>query len=292
MKNNDVFVPHHINATPSDLEGNNGIGRYVILPGSDGRAQEIAKQFENMRVLPHPRCHNLYLGEIQVGDRKVDVATISTGMGCPSIDIIVNELCNLGAKRLLRVGTAGSLQPAKIRVGNLVVATSSVRDENCSRLYVPVEVPAVSSFEFQIAAMKAVEKLGFQSKAYFGTVHCKDSLFAREFGAGPMAEKNAEYMKVLRNAGILASEMESSQLFTLSALFDHQMSKYSQDNGRRNRVFCGAILGIVGDDQPFAASEDVQSAIDDSVRLVLETVRQMAEDDTVQLNSQLELSEV
>jgi len=36
------FKPEHINATPEDLAGNNRIGRYILLPGSDGRAQEIA----------------------------------------------------------------------------------------------------------------------------------------------------------------------------------------------------------------------------------------------------------
>ncbi|HEY9898253.1 MAG TPA: nucleoside phosphorylase [Pantanalinema sp.] len=268
------FVPHHLNATPSDLAGNDGIGRYVILPGSDGRAKQIAEHFEDVRVLPHPRCHNLYLGRLRVGARLVDVASVSTGMGCASLDIIVNELCGLGAKRFVRVGTAGSLQPANIRAGSLVVATASVRDEATSRRYVPIEVPAVASLEVVLAAKRAAAELGLAPSTHFGVVHCKDSLFAREFGAGPLSEENHAYMRVLSASGVLASEMETAQLFILAALQDHRLRRAAE--GHAHRVLAGAVLGVVGDDRPFATPEEERRAVDGSVALVLETIRQLA----------------
>ena len=40
------FEPMHIEATRADLAGNSGIGRYVLLPGSDGRASQIAERGE------------------------------------------------------------------------------------------------------------------------------------------------------------------------------------------------------------------------------------------------------
>jgi uridine phosphorylase len=49
------------------------------------------------------------------------VGICATGMGCPSVDLIVTELIMLGGRRFFRVGTCGSLQPKLIRYGDLVV---------------------------------------------------------------------------------------------------------------------------------------------------------------------------
>ncbi|MHB1948369.1 MAG: phosphorylase family protein, partial [Gammaproteobacteria bacterium] len=143
-----IFKPHHINATPADLDGNNGIGRYIFLPGSEGRAKEIADRFDRVDVKHHQREHNLYLGTIKADGKKIDVAAIATGMGCPSTEIIVHELFNLGAKRFLRVGTSGSLQPGLIHAGDIINVQASVRDEDTTRHYAPLELPAISSLEF------------------------------------------------------------------------------------------------------------------------------------------------
>ena len=149
------FQPQHINISSKDIEGNNGLGRYIFLPGSDGRAKSIAEYFGNLEVIPHPRSHNFYKGTLKTTVGEIDVASISSGMGCPSIDIIVNELYNLDARRLLRVGTAGSLQPQSLRVGHLVIPTASVRDEGTSPCYTPPEVPAVASTEIVSAIHQA-----------------------------------------------------------------------------------------------------------------------------------------
>lgn len=85
------FKPVHMNATPDDLAGNNGIGRYLFLPGSDGRAKEVAQHFSNLSVKVHPRGHHLYLGTLLFAGKTIDVASIATGMGCPSTEIILHE---------------------------------------------------------------------------------------------------------------------------------------------------------------------------------------------------------
>lgn len=269
------FVPRHINAVPGDLNGNGGIGRYVLLPGSAGRAREIAARFEGLESHPHERSHNLYLGRIALSEgRRIDVATVSTGMGCASLDIIVNELFHLGAKRFLRVGTAGSLQPERVHAGQVVVATASVRDEHTSRVYVPVEFPAVASLEMIHAAERASAALGWVDEVHFGIVHCKSSLFAREFGEGPMARQNRDYMDLLVHSGTLASEMETSQLFVLSSLYDYELRR----NGHSwaDRALAGAVLGIVGDDRPFGSPDVEARAVERSIDLAFETLRQLA----------------
>src|SRR5579872_1780749 len=171
-----AFKPEHINATTDDLEGNGGIGRYIFIPGSDGRAKDIAKHFKNVVVKTHPRGHNIYLGSLSLNGHTIEVASIASGMGCPSMEIILHELFYLGAKRFIRVGTAGSLQPSWIKVGDMINVQASVRDEDTTLHYFPNEVPAIASLEFLSAILLSAEKLGFAHELHTGTVHCKSSL--------------------------------------------------------------------------------------------------------------------
>ena len=54
------FHPEHMNACQEDCKGNNGIGRYIFLPDSDGRAKEIAESFSNVTIKDITRRYNLY----------------------------------------------------------------------------------------------------------------------------------------------------------------------------------------------------------------------------------------
>ncbi len=277
----ESFIPHHMNITERDIEGNKGIGRYIILPGSDGRAREISRYFKNVEVKTHPRCHNFYLGEIEVNTKKVDVAVVASGMGAPSVDIIVNELYRLGTRRILRIGTSGSLQPEYIRTGAIVIATGAVRDEGTSTSYMPKEIPAMASFEFIEAALTATKELGTKN-VFSGVVHTKDSLYAREFKEGPLREENTRYMQILKNSGILASEMECSLLFTLGNVFNTKLIQKRLKESKTalpkpaDSFLTGAILAVVGDDSAFSDPEEITKAEHRAITLGIETIKQLA----------------
>jgi len=271
-----TFIPHHMNISAEDLAGNGEVGRYILLPGSDGRAAEIADRFENTQVKEHSRRHNFYTGTINVDGRRVDVATVATGMGAPSVDIIVNELCRLGARRLLRVGTAGSLQPGRIPIGSVVVASAAVRDEGATRCYMPECVPAVASPEMVNAARQAAAALGVENR-FVGTVHTKDSLFAREFHAGPRGEENERFMKELSACGVLASEMECAMLFTLATVFTQEAAV----SGSARSVEAAAVLGIIGDKTAFGTPDQIAKATVRAVDVGLETIRVRARGEAV-----------
>ncbi|MDR3478574.1 MAG: nucleoside phosphorylase [Gammaproteobacteria bacterium] len=268
------FEPMHINASPEDMGGNNGIGRYILLPGSDGRAQEIARHFTSMVVKPHYRAHNLYLGTLLCDGKKIDVATVSSGMGCPSAEIIVHELFHLGARRFLRIGTAGSLQPDFVKVGDIVNVQASVRDEGTTQDYVPLEFPAVASLEMASSTLLAAERLGLSDRIHTGVVHCKNSLYAREFGAGPRHEQNKAYLDFLTKTGVLASEMETATLFIQSQLYNYQLRK--EGSGPSHQVLSGAILGIISNTKTFDKTSKSKSAVDDNIALGLETIKTLA----------------
>lgn len=263
--------PLHINASASDLAGNQGLGRYIFLTGSDSRARQIGEQFNNLSVLNHPRQHNLYLGTIPGQDQSIDVAAISTGMGGSSADIIVNELIMLGAKRMLRIGTAGSLQPEHIRVGDVVIATGAVRDDKASWDYIYQEYPALASMEYLIASGRALATGQNNPNTHFGIIHSKSSLYAREFHLS-LTPENDQYMNTMRKAGVLASEMECAQLFVLSSLMNARIYP-----AKGQAILCGCMLTIIGDVKSFSSQKKViNKAIDNTISLGLDTTRQLA----------------
>lgn len=256
---NPNFTPHHINASHEDFIGNNGIGRYLFLPGSDARAKDIASHFDNLQVKSHPRGHHLYLGNLKITGKVIEVAAISSGMGCPSVEIILHELFNLGARRFLRVGTAGSLQPHYVKVGHLINASAAVRDESTTLDYAPTSLPAIASPAFTQALMSAAKDLDCVDELHTGVVHTKSSFYAREFGAGPLGEKHLAFNELLTAYGVLASEMEASALFVQTQLYNQQLKLLGE--GPAFQVLSGAILGILAVPPHYFATPDEANAV-------------------------------
>lgn len=267
----DRFTPYHINATPDDLAGNNGIGRYILLPGSGGRAHQIAQHFDNQVLNAHPRGHNLYLGTISHQGQNIDVATVPSGMGCPSMEIILHELFHLGGKRFLRVGTSGSLQN-NIKIGDIINVQASVRDEQTTTDYAPLAIPAIASVDMISAITLAAKQLDITNLLHTGIVHCKSSFYAREFGEGPQSESNQAYMNLLTQCGVLATEMETATLFIQSQLYNHQL--HQAGNGLAFRVLCGAILAIVSEPPTrFASAPQEKDITKNLIDLSLEAIK-------------------
>ena len=267
-----TYHPQHMNADPADLTGNDDIGRYVFLTGSDQRAQQISTHFKDLTVKKHPRHHDLYLGKLNTEHGDIDVAAMSSGMGGPSTDIIVNELFFLGVKRILRIGTAGSLQPQYIRVGDIIIVTGAIRDDKASWDYIYKEYPAIASLEYVIAAHRAETHLHLTNHLYTGLVHTKSSLYAREMSLSLLPE-NDEYIKVLHQAGVLATEMECDQIFILNELLN---ARLHLADPHAPSAYAGALLTIVGDDTPFSDKDTViADAVAAAIELGLETTRQL-----------------
>jgi len=248
-------VVHHLGIGSDALEGNGDLGRYVLLPGSAGRASQIAARFSDSRCLNNPRGLDVHLGQLRRDGRSIDVAAVASGMGCPSVDIVVTELVQLGARRLLRVGTAGAMQ-ATLRPGDLVVATAAVRDEATSDVYVPREFPAEADALWVQMLCGAARRLGHAQRTYRGVVHSKDAFFGRERHGARYARsvENQQYMEVLRRSGVLATEMEVAHLFVLGAVLGDAAHSLSSAPGE-TALRCGAIVAVVGDMSAFASAE-------------------------------------
>ncbi len=83
---------YHIALGPGD------VGRYVLLPGDPGRTELIAKFFDEAKEVAFNREYRTFTGYITGYDgKKIKISTTSTGIGCPSTAICVEELIKIGA---------------------------------------------------------------------------------------------------------------------------------------------------------------------------------------------------
>lgn len=265
----------HLSATKNDLVSRQPGGRFFFIPGSPRRAKLIADRFERKQIFPSERGHDIHIGVLNVGGTTIDVGAVSTGMGCPSLGIVVNELVMLGVKRFLRIGTAGSLCPKVVKAGDTVISTGAVRDEGASCAYGPLGFPAIASFPMVNALIQASCSAKLKHPVHIGIVHSKDSLHAREFLLGPMRMENDRYMKTLSDLGVLASEMEASHLFVLGgALSDASNGFVRKKSLMWKGIETGCVLAILGDETPFVASSRVQSeAIEQAIEIGIQSLR-------------------
>ena len=116
-------MPVHIHPTAP-------LARRALLPGDPGRALALAQLvLDEPRMFNHNRGLWGYTGTAADGE----LLTIqSTGIGGPSAAIVLEELCDLGLQRAIRVGTCGALQ-AGLQLGDLIVADAAICADGTSR---------------------------------------------------------------------------------------------------------------------------------------------------------------
>jgi DeoD family purine-nucleoside phosphorylase len=101
----------------------------VLLPGDPQRALMVAQSvLASPRMFNHNRGLWGYTGEAADG-RQLTVQ--STGMGGPSAAVVVEELLDLGARTLIRIGTCGALS-SDLALGDLLVATTALAADGAS----------------------------------------------------------------------------------------------------------------------------------------------------------------
>ena len=191
----------------------------MLLPGDPGRATFIAETFFDA-----PKLYNGYRGLLgYTGTYKgMPVSVQTTGMGCPSLAIVVEELVQLGAETLVRVGTAGIIGE-NIAPGDLVVATASVPQDGTTRMYLRGEPHApAASFEVTQALVDAAkteaakveadasedETATVHTPVHVGLIQTEDAFYAT----------TPDDVARLAAKGVLAVEMEASALFLLGQL--------------------------------------------------------------------------
>ncbi len=175
----------------------------VLLPGDPNRARRISERFDpgSARQVNDHRGLFGFTGTY----RGTPVSVQTSGMGTPSLSIVVEELLRLGAKRLIRVGTCGGIAPG-LKTGELVIATAACPTDGATATYLHGEAYApAADFALTRALVDAASAAGVTVRT--GLVASVDVFY----------NADDDYAKRWRERGVLAFEMEASALFFLAA---------------------------------------------------------------------------
>ena len=232
-------MPIHLRAEPGDYAD------ACLLPGDPLRARYIADTFlDTAKQVNGERGMLGYTGTFH----GKSVSVQSSGMGCPSAGIVIEELVMLGVKRILRVGTCGGLQ-ADMKLGDLIVALTAVPADATARHLIGEPHVPTADWELVHGAVHAAKELGKPVRV--GPIVSSDIFYNPDSG---------QYQR-WSERGVLAVEMEASILFTLGAL-------------RKIKTGCLLTVSDVVIEGEFIriSDEEMQAAVDQMTELALHTV--------------------
>jgi uridine phosphorylase len=183
----------------------------VLLPGDPGRALALSQLLiEQPKMFNHHRGLWGYTGSANADGEPLTIQ--STGMGGPSAAIVLHELIVLGAKRAIRVGTCGALDPA-LELGDLLVAHEAIAADGTSAALSAV-APCAWGTE-TLTRTHAHPGLASQLNLAVGAGERPAHLHATIASTDLFYEAGADRAARWREQGAIAVEMESSALFAV-----------------------------------------------------------------------------
>jgi 5'-methylthioadenosine phosphorylase/purine-nucleoside phosphorylase len=230
-------MPIHLRAEPGDYAPN------VLCPGDPRRATYIAETFfdPGFRTVNEERGMLGYTGMFE--GQPISVQT--TGMGCPSSGIVFEELVMLGARRLIRVGTAGGLKPG-MKMGDTIIAISATaEDETPLRIAQMPSYAPTATFELAETAARVSREAG-------ATVHAGVVVTSGVF-YDPDPTTFARWKRV----GHIGVEMEAAMMYTIAAV--HGIEALAM-------MTVSDILGESGETERISDT-DLKAGVDQMMRL-------------------------
>ena len=231
--------PIHVRAEPGEF------AESVLLPGDPRRAKYIAENFfDDAKLVTEERGMLGYTGSY----KGEPVSVQATGMGCPSASIVAEELIQLGAKNLLRVGTCGAYD-RELRLGDLVVATAAApNDGTVSSLTGGIPYAPAAHFDVVHAAHHAAQRAG--RRTFVGQVVSSDLFY----------DPTEDPATLWGDLGVLAVEMEAAAIFTIAAM---------------RGVRAGCLLTVsdtIGAEIVRISDDALRNAVDNMMALALDTL--------------------
>ena len=220
----------------------------VLLPGDPNRARRISERFDegSARQVNEHRGLLGFTGTY----RGSPVSVQTSGMGTPSMSIVVEELLRLGANQLIRVGTCGGIAKG-LNTGDLVIATAACPVDGATATYLHGE-PYAPAADFALTRnlVDAAAAAGVEART--GLVASVDVFY----------NTDDDYAQRWRDRGVLAFEMEASVLFLLAARANVQAA-------------CAlTVSDVLGDDvtteESYLPLDELDRAIDRMIGVALE----------------------
>jgi uridine phosphorylase len=210
--------------SPLHLHPTAELAERVLLPGDPGRALALAQALlEEPRMFNHNRGLWGYTGVAADG---LPATIQASGMGGPSAAIVLTELAELGARRVIRVGTCGGLDPG-LALGDLLVVREAVCGDGTSQA---LGARGLAHPDGELTGALAAAARGARE----GSVISVDLFYERD--------------SPLRPDGVLAVEMEAATVFALGAVMGLAtacvlaVSDTFTESGERHRIDDARLL--------------------------------------------------
>lgn len=192
----------------------------ALLCGDPERARRIARETDGvtcLATLSENRGLHSYLCRVACG--RTFVAATS-GMGAPSLSIVVNELVALGMRTIIRVGTSGGIAE-QVKAGDLVISSAALCRQGAALDIAPAEYPAAADPFLTVALVKAAAELGI--RFHLGVTASVDTFYEgqeRSDSANPhMLRRLRGITGEYRQLQILNYEMEAGTLFKMGLVY-------------------------------------------------------------------------
>jgi uridine phosphorylase len=224
----------------------------ALLSGDPDRAKLIAEtKLSSVKVLSEHRGLNSYVGLLPNGKTLLSA---TSGMGAPSLSIVVNELVQVGIRTIIRVGTTGSIQ-AHVHPGSIVISKAALCRQGAANDIAPLEYPASADPFVTVALVEAAKEKGLEYS--IGVTASVDTFYEgqeRTESANPHLLRSLQGItEEYRHLNILNYEMEAGTLFKMGNVY-----------GFAAGCVCGVVAQRTKEEKPVLESKAiaVQHAIE------------------------------
>jgi len=239
---------YHIGIAPGE------VSTVALLPGDPFRVPMIAEFLDDVREVAHNREHLTMVGTY----KGHPITATSTGMGCPSTAIAVEELARVGVTSFIRIGSSAATQRG-VEPGTLLVSEGTLRNDGTSAAYAHPGFPAVPDLALTSALLDATREIAEREgvQVHSGLNASDDAFYA----------ETPEWIATLERHGILNVEMESSALYVVARL-----------RGLRAGMVCACSSNLVDGASLYSGTKDrlargwrlsIEAALETAVRLKL-----------------------
>lgn len=232
----------------------------ALLSGDPERSRLIAQSYlHSVITLSENRGLNSYLGVLPNG-RSLLSAT--SGMGAPSLSIVVNELIQVGIRLIIRIGTCGSIQE-HVSVGSIVITSAALCRQGAANDIAPVEYPAFCDPFVTVALVNAAREV--QVKYHVGITASVDTFYEgqeRTHSANPYLMRSLDGItEEYRRLNILNYEMECGTLLKMAGVY-----------GFRAGCVCGVVAQRTSSEEVVVEQKSI--AIDNAIKVAVQAAQE------------------
>ncbi len=245
---------YHVGFGRADLPAGTAI---ALLSGDPGRSELIATtHLSGGAPLARNRGLDSFVATLPGGE---PVVCATSGMGAPSMSIVVNELVQTGITTIIRIGTSGSIQD-HVRAGDVVIGSGALTNQGAALDIAPPEFPAVADPFLTVTLAEVARALGVPH--HVGVMASVDTFFEGQERSASSANKHL--LRRLRGMideyqglGVLNFEMEAGTLFKMGVVY-----------GFAAACVCGIIAQRGEAEEPQHDIKD--AAVDRAIRVAVE----------------------